>query len=154
MALARGVYSIARTKRRRFLWCAWWTGEPTAHPFRAPDRWGGARTEDEARALAERAAGMSLQLIDAHWAAAFKRQRAGLPPFVTREPRAVETARPPPPVDPHTVLGVAPHAPIEDVKAAFRKQALEHHPDRGGSADAFIALKRAYDAVVGRRRRR
>ena len=48
--LARAVYAIARTKRRRFLWCVWWTGEPTAKPFRPPDAWGGgAHTEEEAK---------------------------------------------------------------------------------------------------------
>lgn len=154
MTLARGVYSTARTKRRRLLWCVWWSGEPTAHPFRQPDAWGGgAHTEEEARALAEAAAKMPLEQIDAHWAAAFKRLRAGLPPFVTREPRVAETARAHP-LDPHTVLGVTADATAHEVRTAFRKKALEHHPDRGGDADTFIALKRAYDAIVKRRARR
>ena len=151
--LTRAVFSAARTKRRRYLWCAWWTGEPTVDPFRAPDVWGGgARTEEEAKVLAEKAAGMPLQQIDAHWAAAFKRQRAGLPPFVKRETRMVETpgVRP---VDPRSVLGVSPDASAEEVKGAFRRKALEAHPDRGGSAEAFITLKRAYDAIVARRAR-
>lgn len=153
-SLARAVYSTARTKRRRYLWCVWWSGEPTAHPFRDPDAWGGgAETEEEARALAERAAGMPLQQIDGHWAAAFKRMRAGLSPFVTREPRAAETklARP---VDPHHVVGVAADASSAEVRLAFKKKALEHHPDRGGSDAAFIALKRAYDAIMKKRARR
>ena len=153
--LARGVYSIAKTKRQRFLWCVWWSGEPTVKPFRTPDAWGGgAYTEDEARVLAERAAGMPLQQIDGHWAAGFKRLRAGLPPFVTREPRVVEAARPDRPIDPHVLLGVTAESSLAEVRTAFRKKALEHHPDRGGEPGAFIALKRAYDALIKRRARR
>lgn len=118
-----------------------------------PDAWGGgATTEEEARVLAERAAGMPLQQIDGHWAAGFKRLRAGLPPFVTREQRVVSAVDRP--VDPHKILGVAPESSLEELKAAFRKKALEHHPDTGGSAETFIALKRAYDSIVKRRVRR
>ena len=155
--LTRAVYAIARTKRRRFLWCVWWTGEPTAKPFRPPDAWGGgARTEEEARTLAERAAGMPLELIDGHWAGAWKRIRAGSAPFPTRSARPTtaassdERARP---VDPYALLGVEATASLDDVKAAFRKKALEHHPDLGGAAEAFMAIKRAYDAIVKRRSR-
>ena len=153
--LSRGVYAIARTKRRRYLWCVWWTGEPTAKPFRPPDAWGGgAHTEEEAKALAERAAGMPLELIDGHWAGAWKRIRAGMPPFPTRAPRPTvagdDRVRP---VDPYGLLGIAATATLDDVKAAFRKKALEHHPDQGGTPEAFMAMKRAYDAIVKRRAR-
>lgn len=154
--LARAVYAIAKTKRRRFLWCVWWTGEPTAKPFRPPDAWGGgAHTEEEARVLAERAAGMPLDLIDGHWAGAWKRMRAGLPPFrkTTARPAATGTARTPP-VDPYVLLGVDATATLAEVKAAFRTKALEHHPDHGGSPAAFMALKRAYDSIVERRARK
>jgi hypothetical protein len=149
--LFRGVYSVTRTKRRRLIWCAWWSGEPSEAPFRPPDAWsGGARSEDEARALAERAAGMPLLPIEGRWAGAWVRVRAGLPPFVERVAGAASSASPRP-VDPHALLGVAPGAPLEEVKAAFRRKALEHHPDRGGDAAAFIAVKRAYDRIVRRR---
>ena len=154
--LSRGVYAIARTKRKRFLWCAWWTGEPTAKPFRPPDAWGGgARTEDEARVLAERAAGRPLEPVDGHWAGAWKRTLAGLKPFPThtaREPSATTDRKPA--VDPYVLLEIANDTPLDDVKTAFRKKALEHHPDRGGTAEAFMAIKRAYDTIVKRRGRR
>jgi len=118
-----------------------------------PDAWGGgATTEEDARVLAERAAGMPLQQIDGHWAAGFKRLRAGLPPFVTPEQRVASPVDRP--VDPHKILGVAANSTLDEIKAAFRKKALEHHPDRGGSAETFIALKRAYDSIVKRRVRR
>jgi curved DNA-binding protein CbpA len=58
------------------------------------------------------------------------------------------------PVDPHKILGVSPESSLEELKSAFRKKALEHHPDTGGSAETFIALKRAYDSIVKRRVRR
>jgi hypothetical protein len=152
-ALFRGVVSVTRTKRRRFLWCAWWTGTPTAEPFRAPDAWsGGARTEEEARSLAERAAGGPRQPIEGRRAGAGVRARAGLPPFVQREPRPAGIE--PAPEGPHLLLGVRPGASLAELKAAFRQKALEHHPDRGGDAAAFIAVKRAYDGLVRRRARR
>jgi hypothetical protein len=134
--LSRAVYAIAKTMRRRFLWCVWWSGEPTAKPFRAPDAWGGgARTEEEARALAERAAGMPLDPVDGHWAGAWKRMQAGLPPFpkATVRPTASTDVRAKP-VDPYVLL--------------------EHHPDRGGTPAEFMAMKRAYDSIVKRRARK
>jgi hypothetical protein len=151
VSLFRGVYSVTRTKRRRFLWCAWWSGEPSEEPFRSPDAWsGGARTEEEARTLAERAAGMPLLPIEGRWAGAWVRVRMGLPPFVDRVGAAATVASRRA-IDPHTLLGVAPGAPLEEVKAAFRRKALEHHPDRGGEAAAFIAVKHAYDRIMRRR---
>ena len=53
-SLARAIVALAPTKRRRFLWCAWWTGTPTVEDFRPPDAWGGGATsEAEARASEE-----------------------------------------------------------------------------------------------------
>jgi hypothetical protein len=155
--LTRAVYAIARTKRRRFLWCVWWSGEPTAKPFRPPDAWGGgAHTEEEAKALAEKAAGMPLELIDGHWAGAWKRVGAGLPAFPSRaaRPTAASSEERAKPVDPYALLGVDATASLEDLKVAFRKKALEHHPDHGGAPDLFMAVKRAYDNIVKRRARR
>jgi hypothetical protein len=154
--LARAVCSITRTKRRRFLWCAWWTGSPAESPFRPPDAWnGGAKTEEEALQAAEAAAGRTLDLIERRWAGAWLRVRAGLPPFLARPGQAhrdpLLTARGHPrPVDPHAVLGVSAGASAEEMKAAFRRRARELHPDHGGDAAAFIALKRAYDGLVKR----
>ena len=41
-------------------------------------------------------------------------------------------------------------ASADELKAAFRRRARELHPDHGGDAAAFIALKRAYDGLVKR----
>jgi hypothetical protein len=154
--LARAVYALALTRRRRWLWCVWWSGAPSAAPFRAPDAWGGgARTEEEAGRLAARAAGRPVERIEGAWAGAWRRVRAGRPPFPTpRGPRPSTAALAAAPVDPHAVLGVRPGAALAELRAAFRARVLDHHPDRGGDPDAFIALKRAYDTLVARRRRR
>ena len=155
--LARAVCSVTRTKRRRFLWCAWWTSSPSESPFRPPDAWeGGARTEEEALRAAELAAGRTLELIERRWAGAWLRVRAGLPPFLARPGAAgprdpLLTARGNPrPVDPYAVLGLAAGATAVEMKAAFRRRARELHPDHGGDTAAFIALKRAYDGLIKR----
>ena len=152
-ALSRGVFALARTKRKRFLWCAWWTGEPTPKPFRPPDAWGGgAYTREEAQALAERAAARPLTPIDDHWAGAWKRMIAGLDPFPKRVPsRRSEAAAS---IDPYGVLGMTSAATLAEVRLAFRKKALEHHPDQGGDTESFLAARRAYEAIVKRRARK
>jgi len=151
--LVRGVYSLTHTKRRRFLWCAWWTAEPCAKPFRAPDAWGaGERTAEEAKAKAEAAAGMPLELIEGRWAGAWVRVREGRDPFVSRAPKTIETETQKPRT-PYDVIGVPITATLLQVKAAFRKKATEHHPDKGGDPNAFIALMRAYETIIDRRSR-
>lgn len=156
------VYSVTTTKRRRFFWCAWWTGAPGRAPFRAPDAWsGGARSEDEARRQAEQAAGSPLTLVEPIWARAFIRVQAGLPPWIVREPRRPPPEAPPPPrkrpasvpvgSSPLTILGLGPTATLAEIKRAFRRLALAAHPDRGGSAAAFIRIKWAHDEALERR---
>lgn len=154
--LSRGVFALARTKRKRFLWCAWWTGAPTAKPFRPPDAWGGgAFTREEAQVFAERAAARPLTPVDDHWAGAWKRSLAGLEPFPKRTawlPLASDSR--PRSINPFEVLGLSSKASLDEVKVAFRKKALEHHPDQGGSTEAFLELRRAWESIVMRRARR
>ena len=52
-----------------------------------------------------------------------------------------------------SVLGVPRSATVAEIKLAFRKRALETHPDQGGDAEAFRALKRAYDEAVEKAKR-
>jgi len=49
--------------------------------------------------------------------------------------------------DYYQVLGVAADATDEEVKAAYRKAALEHHPDKGGDAERFREVQEAYEAL-------
>ena len=51
-------------------------------------------------------------------------------------------------MNPYDVLGVARHAPLADVRKAFRKKALELHPDRNpNGAEAFKAVAAAYETL-------
>jgi len=47
-------------------------------------------------------------------------------------------------------LGLTGAASEREIKAAYRKRALEAHPDRGGSDEAFRALQRAYESALKR----
>jgi hypothetical protein len=151
------VCSIATTKRRRFFWAAWWSGPPTRTPFRKHEASGGAAsTYDEALAAAEEAAGTSLVVTESEWARAWMRILREQPPWPSRV-RARASAPRAEPADAAlsvwAVLGVAPGVTEADLKAAFRKRALEVHPDRGGDAAAFRRLLRAYEEAKRRLRR-
>lgn len=157
------------TRRRRFLWAAWWSGPPEAEPFRAPDASsGGARSREEAAAQAQRAAGQALVEVDARWAGAWVRVLRGDAPWPKpRSPRA-EAGEAPPAAVPargskpwaRALLGVAAGATPEEIRRAFRAVALRTHPDRGGAAAEFIDARRALDIALeasgpaGKRRRR
>ena len=47
------------------------------------------------------------------------------------------------------VLGVSVGASPVEIKAAWRRYAAEHHPDRGGDTDQFRRGRLAYKALVG-----
>ena len=51
--------------------------------------------------------------------------------------------------EPWVVLGVQPTATAEEVQAAFRNLAREHHPDLGGDPLKFQQLTTARDAMLG-----
>lgn len=36
----------------------------------------------------------------------------------------------------------------QEVKAAYRRKAMLHHPDKGGRKEDFILIKQAYDYLV------
>lgn len=161
--LFAAVCSIAATKRRRFMWAAWWSAAPTRHPFRKPDAaQGGARTREEALLQAEKAAGRPLVEIDPRWAWAYARVLRGEPPWPSRSaaeephpglPRGAVKQEVAPEGSIWRRLGVAPNATVLEIKAGYRKAALLVHPDRGGSDDAFRDLHRAYEAALTRRSR-
>ena len=46
--------------------------------------------------------------------------------------------------DPYTILGVAKNATAEEIKRAFKKKAMQHHPDRGGDEAEFKKINEAY----------
>lgn len=155
------VVSIAPTRRRRFLWAAWWNISPSRDPFSKPDASsGGARTRDEALREAEAAAGRSLVEIEGLWARAWGRVLMGQPAFPpgTTDDRPPGSASKParrdaPEGSIWQVLGVDTHATVEQIRAAFRQRVLVTHPDHGGDPEAFRTLRHAYDEALERRSR-
>lgn len=57
-------------------------------------------------------------------------------------------ALPDDPRDPFRVLSLPYDAGAADVRRAFRRLARQTHPDRGGSPDAFHAVRAAYGALA------
>ncbi|MGH2467562.1 MAG: DnaJ domain-containing protein [Candidatus Limnocylindrales bacterium] len=56
-------------------------------------------------------------------------------------------------LDPYDVLQVGPGADARAVRAAYRRLAHLHHPDRGGSSEAMASLNAAYAVLRDPRRR-
>lgn len=56
--------------------------------------------------------------------------------------------------DYYAVLGVPRTASEEDIKRAFRKLAMKHHPDRGGDQSHFQEINEAYNTLSDAQRRR
>ncbi|MGO1523922.1 MAG: J domain-containing protein [Nesterenkonia sp.] len=47
----------------------------------------------------------------------------------------------------YSVLGLDPDADDRAIRAAYRRAAREHHPDRGGSADQFHRIQEAWEVL-------
>lgn len=50
------------------------------------------------------------------------------------------------------VLSVSRFAGLEDITASYRALAKEHHPDAGGSQEAFVRIQTAYEQGVKEKR--
>lgn len=53
--------------------------------------------------------------------------------------------------DLYGLLGVAPDATADNIKAAYRRKAAQYHPDRNpapDAADQFRAVQEAYDVLA------
>ena len=153
------------------MWVAWWTAPPAREPFCKPDAFsGGARSHDEALAQARLAAGLPLVEIEPHWARAWTRVLLGRPPWGVRaegaasgsaqEPssarstRATTNAAGASTTSIWETLGITARATADELKRAFRQRALATHPDRGGDAEAFRQVQRAFKEAQRRIARR
>ena len=52
--------------------------------------------------------------------------------------------------NPHHVLGVPSNATVKQVKSAYRKLCLVHHPNKGGCPKTFMQIKHAYEVIIER----
>ncbi len=50
-------------------------------------------------------------------------------------------------------LGIDKNATTEDIKNAFRRLAMEHHPDKGGEAEKFKEINEAYQVLSDEKKR-
>lgn len=51
------------------------------------------------------------------------------------------------------ILGVASTANDEEIKKAYKRLAMKHHPDRGGNQERFQEIQEAYDTLTNPERR-
>src|SRR3954463_8961659 len=56
--------------------------------------------------------------------------------------------------DYYEVLGVGKGASADEIKKAFRKAAIEHHPDRGGEEAKFKEINEAYEVLKDAEKRK
>ena len=55
--------------------------------------------------------------------------------------------------DYYDVLGVGKNASADELKKAYRKAAVEHHPDRGGDEAKFKEINEAYEVLKDDKKR-
>src|SRR6185312_358046 len=56
--------------------------------------------------------------------------------------------------DYYEILGVGKDASPDEIKKAFRRAAVEHHPDRGGDEAKFKEINEAYEVLKDESKRK
>jgi len=49
--------------------------------------------------------------------------------------------------DAYDILGVSPDDPLDLVKQVFQRKAMYYHPDKGGDAEKFKRITKAYNVI-------
>lgn len=57
-------------------------------------------------------------------------------------------------LDYYNVLGVERNANDDDIKKAYKKMAVKHHPDKGGDEESFKKVAEAYEVLSDKEKRR
>ena len=52
------------------------------------------------------------------------------------------------------ILGISKNANLTQIKKAYRKLALKHHPDRGGDENKFKEISEAYEVLSDQNKKR
>ena len=47
----------------------------------------------------------------------------------------------------YDILGVSKGADSSELKSAYKKASMQHHPDRGGDAEKFKEINQAYSTL-------
>lgn len=96
-------------------------------------------------------------VIDPLWARAWIRVLRGEPAWPSKASREPRISASPPKGQlgdsVWSILGVTRDVTPEALKAAYRKRALEAHPDHGGSEETFRQVVRAYAEAERRLRK-
>jgi|SRR5210317_1671665 DnaJ-class molecular chaperone len=53
----------------------------------------------------------------------------------------------------YQILGVGPSSSQEEIKQAYRRLSMEHHPDRGGDSAKFNKVKEAFNVLSDQAKR-
>lgn len=51
----------------------------------------------------------------------------------------------------YEILGIDNYASIDDINKAYRKKALECHPDRGGTTESMQLINEAYEYLLSKK---
>ena len=56
-------------------------------------------------------------------------------------------------MDYYSILGVAKNASDQDIRKAYKKMSMQHHPDRGGNEEQFKKINEAYQTLSNAQKR-